>query len=249
MSIVYKPSIQGLDAVSEVSIATPANGLAISSSQELSLTYTAPTVQKFTSGSGTYTTPAGVLYIRVRMIGGGGGGSGSGTSAGTAAADGTDSTFGNLTAGKGLQGVWNAGGSGGGAVTVGAGFTDIASKAGGGSFGFMQVSTGINLSPGGAGGIGGFGSMSPLNAYNSAGNNANNNSGNGGQGGGGNGASGADAGTGGSSGGYIEAIASPPSATYSYAVGGGGAAGGAGGSGLAGGAGGSGFIIVEEFYQ
>jgi hypothetical protein len=37
-------------------------------------TPTAPTVQTFTSGSGTYTTPAGVAYIRVRMVGGGGGG-------------------------------------------------------------------------------------------------------------------------------------------------------------------------------
>ena len=33
--------------------------------------FTAPTVQKFTSGTGTYTTPANVKYIRVRMVGGG----------------------------------------------------------------------------------------------------------------------------------------------------------------------------------
>jgi hypothetical protein len=30
-----------------------------------------PTQQVFTSGSGTYTTPSGVRYIRVRMVGGG----------------------------------------------------------------------------------------------------------------------------------------------------------------------------------
>lgn len=40
--------------------------------------FTAPTVQKFTSGSGTYTTPAGVKYIRVRLVGGAGGPGGSG---------------------------------------------------------------------------------------------------------------------------------------------------------------------------
>jgi hypothetical protein len=38
--------------------------------------YKAPTKQIFTSGSGTYTTPAGALYIVVRAIGGGGGGGG-----------------------------------------------------------------------------------------------------------------------------------------------------------------------------
>lgn len=37
-----------------------------------------PTVQKFTSGSGTYTTPSGVKWIRVRMVGGVGGPGGSG---------------------------------------------------------------------------------------------------------------------------------------------------------------------------
>ena len=41
---------------------------------------TAPTTQSFTSGtSQTYTTPAGVKWIKVRMVGGGGGGGGSGT--------------------------------------------------------------------------------------------------------------------------------------------------------------------------
>lgn len=42
--------------------------------------FSSPTIQRFTSGSGTYTTPANVKYIRVKMIGGGGGGAGIGTS-------------------------------------------------------------------------------------------------------------------------------------------------------------------------
>lgn len=212
-------------------------------------TPTLPTIQKFTSGSGTYTTPAGVKYIRVRMVGGGGGGSGSGTSGGTAAGDGSSSTFGNLTASGGLKGVWNAGGSAGGSFTVGAGWIDSGSSTGGGSYGFMQVASGGNLAPGGAPGASRLSGMQALNPYSSAGAAGAANSGSGGQGGGGNNTAGSDAGTGGSSGGYIDAITSgAPSSTYSYSVGGGGTAGGAGGSGLAGGAGGSGIIIVEEYY-
>lgn len=33
----------------------------------------APTIQKFLSGSGTYSTPIGVRYIKVKMVGGAGG--------------------------------------------------------------------------------------------------------------------------------------------------------------------------------
>ena len=47
-----------------------------------------PTYTKLTTGiAQTYTTPLGVKYITVKMIGGGGGGSGSGTSAGGAASE------------------------------------------------------------------------------------------------------------------------------------------------------------------
>jgi len=64
--------------------------------------FTAPSVQKFTSGSGTYTTPAGVKRIRVRMVGGGGGGAGGGSTYG-AGGNGGDTTFGSslLVAGGG----------------------------------------------------------------------------------------------------------------------------------------------------
>jgi hypothetical protein len=49
----------------------------------------APTVQLLTSGT-TYTTPANVLHIRVRMVGGGGGGSGGGNGSSSAGAGGTN---------------------------------------------------------------------------------------------------------------------------------------------------------------
>ena len=44
---------------------------------------THPTVTRLLSGSGTYTTPSGCKYIKVKMVGGGGGGGGIG-SGGTA---------------------------------------------------------------------------------------------------------------------------------------------------------------------
>jgi hypothetical protein len=60
----------------------------------------APTVQKFTSGSGTYTKPANVLFLRVRLVGGGGGGGGSAASGNNDG--GTGTTGGNTTFGTTL---------------------------------------------------------------------------------------------------------------------------------------------------
>jgi hypothetical protein len=53
----------------------------------------------------------------------------------------------------------------------------------------------------------------------------------------------------GGAGGYVDAIITTLSATYSYAVGAGGSGGSAGVNGYAGGAGGSGIIIIEEYYS
>src|SRR5262245_8072642 len=68
------------------------------------------TRQVFTSGSGTYTTPANCRALNVRMVGGGGGGAASTTGAG---GTGGNTTFGALTANGGSGG--SAGGSAGGA--------------------------------------------------------------------------------------------------------------------------------------
>ena len=79
---------------------------------------TGPTQQILTSGTSlTYTKPAGVVWIRVRMIGGGGGGGG-GSSAGGGGTGGTGgtTTFGTslLSATGGTGGVNNGfGGIGG----------------------------------------------------------------------------------------------------------------------------------------
>jgi len=195
------------------------------------------TVGVIYSGSGTYTTPANVKAIWVRIVGGGGGGGGNQNGA-----DGTgggNTTFGTLTANGGAGGkVGGTAGTGSGG-TASNGDLSVVGGGGGGSFGPALYATpggvGGNSAFGG-GGAGGFGATGLAGATNSGG---------GGGGGGGNGASRA-AGGGGGAGGYVEKLIAPPTATYSYAVGASGAA-GAGGD-TNGGAGGSGVIIVEEFY-
>lgn len=209
----------------------------------------APTIQKFLSGSGTYTAPTGPspLYIKVLMVGGGGGGGGSGTgsTAGNVATASTASTFGTS--------LLNAGGGGGGP----AGNSGAAGGAGGtvslgAAVGLAISGANGNAAPGVAG-TGIAGASSPLGGAGAAaiqgggGTTATSNSGSGGSGSGG--AAAVGIGGGGAAGGYIDAIITAPSATYSYVVGVGGSAGGTGTGGSAGGAGGSGYIQVTEYYQ
>lgn len=212
----------------------------------------APTLQKFTSGTGTYTLPAGVLYIKVRGVGAGGGGGGGG-SAGSPGAGGTggNSTFGSalLTANGGAGGGANAGrGGAGGSASLGSGpvGTALQGGAGGPGFGFT---VGVTAAPGGGDGAASFfGGSGGGGEYTDPGFAAITNSGSGG-GGGSVSAAGLNTGAGGGAGGFVDALISSPSATYSYAIGAAGTAGTAGTSGLAGGAGGSGYIEVTEYYQ
>ena len=202
-----------------------------------------PTVKKFTSGSGTYTTPAEVLYLKVRMTGGGGGGGGSGITGGTGGTGG-NSTFGTslLTANGGVGGAYNAQGGSGGLPTVSSpaiSILDIAGNNGG------TAEQARAFAYGGSGGSNPISGISPM---------SNATAGLSGKlgGGGAGGSAGGTAiitGSGGGAGAYIEAIISSPSATYSYAVGSGGAGGIAGTSGFAGGAGGNGFIEITEYYN
>lgn len=218
---------------------------------------TLPTVQKFTSGSGTYTTPVGVSYIRVRMVGGGGGGSGSGTASWGAPGDGGNTTFGSslLTAngGKGASYGFSVGQGGtGGTASLGTGPVGTALSGATGSGGPL-VQTGTTQvagAPGASSPFGGAGAAgSTGGGASGAGGAAVTNSGSGGGGAGSPNVSGVVvSGFGGGAGGYIDAIISSPSSTYSYAVGASGTAGTAGTSGYAGGAGGSGYIEVTEYY-
>jgi hypothetical protein len=193
------------------------------------------TVQVFTTGSGTYTTPAGVKAIWVRLVGGGGGGGASATNAGTT---GGNTTFSTLTGsgGVGAGAGWTAGGAGGSASGG-----DLNISGGGGGSGSPNGG-----SSGSTGGNSAFGGGAKAAQPNSAGYAAAANSGGGGSGGN-DSAFTNYSGPGGGAGGYCEKLFHSPAATYSYAVGSGGAGGAAGGQ--AGGNGGSGVIIVTEYYS
>jgi hypothetical protein len=216
--------------------------------------FVAPTIQKFTSGSGTYITPANVIYIRVRQAGGGGGGGGSGTASQTAGGAGGNSIFGSsllMANGGGGGGVIGGGGGAGGTVTLSAPAIGTALIGGGGQgHGYNNsVANGTSLL-GGSGGNNAFGGGGGGAVYGAAGVAGATNTGGGGGGGGTTtGVTSSYSGSGGGAGGFIDAIITSPSATYSYAVGAAGAAGAAGINGFAGGAGGSGYIEVTEYYQ
>lgn len=212
----------------------------------------APTVTSLTSGSGTYTTPAGVKFLVVEMVGGGGGGSGSGTASLGAGGAGGNTTFGSsfLTAngGNGASvdaSLGNSGGTGG-TASIGAGATGLAIQGGSGGSGGLSNAGGV-ASAGGMGGVSYLGGAGLGPKATIAGSAATTNSGSGGGGAGGTGPG--VAGGGGGAGAYIRAVISSPSASYSYAVGAAGAAGTAGTGGSAGGAGAAGLIIVYEYYE
>lgn len=214
-------------------------------------TPTSPTVQKFTSGSGTYTTPANVRYLKVVMVGAGGGGWGSGSTGGTAPTAGGASTFGTtlLAAnGGGVGSAFNREGGAGGTASLGTGPIGAAVSGGSGTGTSYSAITTTGGS-GGAGGTGIFGGGGGGGRDGAAGLAAATNSGAGGGGGGGNdGFAGINTGPGGGAGGSIDALITTVLSTYAYAVGAAGGAGVGGTNGFAGGAGGAGQIIVYEYY-
>jgi len=201
----------------------------------------ATTIQKFTSGSGTYTPTAGTLKIKVRMVGAGGGGNGGGSGSPGAGGTGGTTTFGTslltATGGSATGGIGTLN-----SPAIGTGNT--------GSLGQGSFNVYAATSVYGTGGVGGssiFGG-SGSGSDNSAGTSAIANSGSGG-GGGGYGGSTGIAGKGGGAGGYVEAVIPSGSllSSYSYAIGTGGTGGTAGTSGYTGGSGGSGYIEVTEY--
>ncbi len=206
-----------------------------------------PTAQIFTSGSGTYTTPAGCLRIEVLLVGPGGGGQGgAGSTSGGTGGTGGASTFGTslLNAGAGTGGT--TGGSSGGAPTVNSPAIDLGSIQGGSGMGW---GSGSGFFSGGMGGINprcGAGATGQGGA--GAGGAGIANSGAGGGGGGGGGSAQAPGG-GGGAGAWVWAQINNPSATYSYTVSGSQAGGTAGSGAGAGGASGSGFLLVREYFQ
>ncbi len=198
----------------------------------------ATTFQAFTSGSGTYTTPANVYRIVVGSGGGGGGGGGGGNaSAGFGAGGGggggggySESTINNPSASYSYS--VGSGGSGGGVGASGSGgnsttFSTYTSSGGNAGTGGSTVATY------GSGGGGGSGSGGSINSYGNAGSL------------GGAGQAGAAQGIGGDGGGsFFGGGGQPGSAGQNFGGGGGG-----GGGAASGGAGGSGYIHIEEFYN
>jgi hypothetical protein len=209
---------------------------ATSSDQAIPLS---PTSQVFLSGSGTYTTPAGVRYIEVEMVGGGGGGGGAGNA--TAAASGGATTFGSLTAGGGSGATQSTGAAGG---TASGGQVNIL---GGGGQGGVPSSAGVLAGIGGVGGSSFFsgGGASSYATVNPSANAPANSGGGGGGGASTNSGATVASGGGGGAGAYCRALIASPAASYPYSVG----TGGTGATGTAaGGNGGSGVVIVKEHY-
>lgn len=197
----------------------------------------ASTRQVLTSGTGaTYVTPAGVVKLSIRMVGGGGGGGGwSDYGDAGDGADGSPTIFNSVYA--------NGGGGGhnnldfGYAPPGGTGGAGVASFRTPGAPGSSTIAGGSSLLGGGGTGTGQ--GVAP-------GNPAPPNTGGGGAPGGSNGGIGYS--SGGGSGEYVELIIDNPASSYIFTIGQGGA-GGTPGTRNAGGAGGSGVIIVDEYYS
>jgi len=212
---------------------------------------TAPAITVYQSGSGTYSVPAGCLYLRIKMIGGGGGGAGL-SNPGTA---GNDTTFHaasglSITCSGGSAGSTNDGGAGGGVTTTGSGTNGIFQGVGltggqGASVGSGVGTTGIFIA-GGNGAASPFGGEGGGGAPSANGGNASANTGSGGGGYGGNTSTNSNGGGGGGAGGFLEGIILSPTSSYSYSVG----ASAAGGTGtVTGGAGSAGIIVVEAVFN
>lgn len=206
----------------------------------------APQRTVLASGSGTYTTPAGALWLEVEMVGGGGGASGNGNPGGTTGGAGGNTTFGTafLIANGGAPGPLPA------STTAAAGGTasggDINTTGGSGEAPGANPSGTTAGFSGGVTPFGGAGAGGAAGA--NAGQSATANSGSGGGGPGGTSGVQYCAG-GGAAGGYLRKLITTPAGSYSYAVGAGGTAGTAGTNGAAGGSGGSGIIIVTAHFQ
>ncbi len=209
--------------------------------------FTAPTVQIFASGSGTYTTPAGVLWIEVTMVGAGGGGGGGGTAPGAGGTGGT-TTFGSslLTATGGVGGNGNTNGAGG-TATINSPAINLGSSTGQAGGPNFTGTVGVVAAAGGSGGQNTYGGAG-VGVISAAGMGAQG-AGSGGGGGGTNGAATNNSGSGGGAGGYVHAIIRGPSSSYAYAVGAASSGGTTGTNGFAGGAGAVGLISVTEHYQ
>jgi hypothetical protein len=200
--------------------------------------YLPPTTQVLTSGS-TYTTPAGVKWLEVLLVGAGGGGGGGG--GGNLGSVGGNTTFGALSAGGG-GGGGTTNGPGGSGGTAAGGYLNIAGSTGTNGIGPAATSASKGGDGGasclGGAGTGGTGSAGPRPGAPSSGSG----------GGGGVGSSSFLSAGGGGAGGSVRAIITYTASTYAYSIGAAGAAGAIGAGTQSGAAGADGVIIVVEHY-
>lgn len=228
---------------------TTANGIESTGANVIQLPAsrrTLPTTTILNSGTDqVYTTPAGALWLEVRMVGGGGGGGGGNNT--TPGNTGTPTCL-ALSGSACPSSLLIANGGTGGAYQS----ASVGGSSGGGYLNMTGASGGVGSPPGANyNGIGGTGGSSCLggsaggSASAGTGGAADANSGSGGGGGGAtNGSLNGGGGVGGASGGCVLAILNNPAATYVYTIGTGGAgaagasisssAGGTGGAGAAG---------------
>jgi hypothetical protein len=213
------------------------------------------------SQTGIYSPPAGCVWFKVRMVGGGGGGA-AWNSAGVSA-NGTNSVFGNTSQGPavtcafGQLGASIAGGPGGNTSTIGtggnSGWTVIGANGAAGQGSFSPDSTSYSM--GGSGGGSPFGGSGAGGGHTLGGFGAITRTGSGGGGAGGEPS--VPGGGGGGAGAYAEIYVTIVANSYPYTIGAAGIAGTVGnpvgnngteGGTGSGGNGGQGIIIIEEHY-
>jgi hypothetical protein len=256
------PSWIATGAVSSVTIAGTAGTIAVSGTCTITTSGTCtldlaagrktlPTISLVTTSahnggfgantSGTYTTPANVLWIEIEIVGGGAGGNGNSVSGAAGA------SCWNTAGAACTTPVYSAGGgsAGGGGTIAGSSTCTVASLSGSNGQGGVSTTAGTSS----AGGIGGSTVLqgAGTGAGGGAGGAANADTGSGG-GGGGVSSAVANSATGGGSGATCRVIIGTPAATYTYVVGAKSTGGAAGGSILAGGNGADGRITVIEHY-
>lgn len=248
ISAAMVPVVQ---AVSTAAALTLLGGIsaATAAATYVPLTVSIPTIQRFASGSGTYTKPAGVKYLRVKMVGAGGGGGGLGASTAPTGVTGGDTIFNSIHAAGGVGGTGATTAPGGVGGAGGSAGTGTATLRVSGQSGADGASVSANVAQYGADGgsspFFGGGARGPI--FGNVGRAGITNTGGGGSGAGS--STTQDPSGGGGSGEYAEIIIGSPAATYAYVVGAGGAGGiGTGTNAQTGGAGAAGVIIVEEFY-
>lgn len=208
---------------------------------------TLPTSQSLVASSGTYTTPANVLWLEIFMIGGSGGGGGTGSAGGFSAGGNGGDTCWNTSGSACATPVYSAGGGAGGAV----GSTTAGANGGVGGNGGSPAgsatptnsSTGSTGQYGAAGVAATFTGRGGLGASSSCGIALRSNGGDGGSG-----ITGGGGGGGGGSGACLYTILNGPAASYTFTNGAAGAAGVAGTGGNVGNVGVIGKIVVIEHY-